>query len=288
MTRIILTGANGFIASVIRHYNSDRYEFINVTRKQIDFTKPETVTPYLMDQDFDVILHTAANAQTEFCANNPELSHAVNVESALKVAEAAQAKGAKFLFISTEQVFNGKTEAGPFTEEDEVNCVTNYGNQKIEVEQWLNANAKDYVILRLSSMFGMAMPGVKPSSNFLMRAWNAMRTKTPAKFTPNEQRGMTYVMHLAENFDKIIALPDGTYHVSSVNNRTTYELCRWIAEELGYPKEEIDQYILPDNERYADRFRDYRLNADKLKGYSIDFGTVEEDLDRCLKDFGWR
>ena len=40
--------------------------------------------------------------------------------------------------------------------------------------------------------------------------------------------------------------------------------------------------------RYADRFRDYRLNADKLKGYGIDFGTVEEDLDRCLKDFGWR
>ena len=39
MRRIILTGANGFIASAIRHYNSDRYEFINVTRKEIDFSK---------------------------------------------------------------------------------------------------------------------------------------------------------------------------------------------------------------------------------------------------------
>ena len=107
MTRIILTGANGFIASAIRQYNSDRYEFINVTRKQIDFTKPETVTPYLMDRDFDVILHTAANAQTEFCANNPELSHAVNVESAIKAAEAAQAKGAKFLFTIKHQMRYG-------------------------------------------------------------------------------------------------------------------------------------------------------------------------------------
>ena len=72
MRRIILTGANGFIASAIRHYNSDRYEFINVTRKEIDFSKPETVYPFLMEQDFDAILHTAANAQTEFCANYPE------------------------------------------------------------------------------------------------------------------------------------------------------------------------------------------------------------------------
>ena len=288
MRRIILTGANGFIASAIRHYNSDRFEFINVTRKEIDFSKPETVYPYLMEQDFDAIVHTAANAQTEFCANYPELSHAVNVESAIKAAEAAQAKNAKFLFISTEQVFNGKTEAGPFKEENPVCCVTNYGNQKIETEQWLNANAKDYIILRLSSMFGMAMPGIKPSSNFLMRTWNAFRTKTPAKFTPNEQRGMTYVMHVAENFEKILSLPDGTYHVSSVNNRSTYDLCRWVAKELGYSDEEINTYILPDTERYADRFRDYRLDASKLKSFGIDCGTVEEDLDRCLKDFGWR
>ena len=288
MRRIILTGANGFIASAIRHYNSDRYEFINVTRKEIDFSKPETVYPFLMEQDFDAILHTAANAQTEFCANYPELSHAVNVESAIKAAEAAQAKNAKFLFISTEQVFNGKTEPGPFKEEDAVSCVTNYGNQKIEVEQWLNANAKDYIILRLSSMFGMAMPGIKPSSNFLMRTWNAFRTHTPAKFTPNEQRGMTYVMHLAENFEKILSLPDGTYHVSSVNNRSTYDLCRWVAKELGYSDEEINTYILPDTDRYADRFRDYRLDSSKLKSFGIDCGTVEADLDRCLKDFGWR
>ncbi|MBQ9328505.1 MAG: sugar nucleotide-binding protein [Solobacterium sp.] len=288
MTKIALTGANGYLASVIRLYNQDRFEFINITRKEVDFSKPETVVPYLTSIDYDVLIHMAANATTEFCAQHPELSHKINTESAIETAKAASAKNAKFVFISTEQVFNGRSDEGPFTEEDEVNCVTDYGTQKIETENWLKENASNYIILRLSSMFGLPMPGVKPSANFLVRTDKALRTKTPTKFTPNEKRGMTYAMNLADRLSDILNLPDGIYHVTSKNDLTTYDLCRYIANELGYSREEIDQYILPDNERYADRFRDYRLDGSKLKRYGIDFGTMEDDLERCLREFGWK
>ena len=288
MKKIAITGANGFVASVIRLYNRDQYEFLPVTRKEIDLTRPETVYPYFMEQDFDVLIHTAANAVTEFCEKNPELARAINVESSFEAARAAGDKKAKFVFLSTEQVFNGRSDQGPFNEEDTPLCVTNYGNSKLEGEAFIRENLDDYLILRLSSMFGMAMPGIKPSANFLMRAWSACKTGTPTKFTPNEQRGMTYIMHLAENLGKILELPSGTYHVTSVNNRTTYELCRYCAKEIGFSEEEIDAYILPDHERYADRFRDYRLDGAKLRSFGLDFGTMEEDLDRCLRDFGYR
>ena len=68
----------------------------------------------------------------------------------------------------------------------------------------------------------------------------------------------------------------------------------WIAlaeseKELGLAitQEQIDACILPNHERYADRFRDYRLDTQKLKAHGIDFGTFEENVDACLKDFGW-
>ena len=32
MKRIVLTGANGYLANVIRLYNEDKYEFIRITR----------------------------------------------------------------------------------------------------------------------------------------------------------------------------------------------------------------------------------------------------------------
>ncbi len=288
MKKIAVTGANGFIASAVRLYNQDRYEFLPVTRKQIDFTDPKTVYPALREMDFDVLIHTAANAKTEFCAEYPELSHAVNVVSAEEAARAAKDAGAKFVFISTEQVFNGRSDSGPFTEEDEPLCVTNYGNQKLEAEKYIQNELEDYLILRLSSMFSLPMPGVKPSANFMVRTWDALRTETPAKFTPHEQRGMTYVMTLAEHLSELLALPSGIFHYSSVNNLTTYELCRYVAEEMGYPDTMIDQYILKDEERYADRFRDYRLSNEKLRSYGIDPGTMEQDVARCLKDFGWK
>ncbi|MBO7703575.1 MAG: sugar nucleotide-binding protein [Solobacterium sp.] len=288
MKRIAVTGANGFVASAIRLYNQDRFEFINITRKEIDLTNPETVYPVLSGMDFDVLVHTAANAVTEFCAANPELAHKINVDSTIEAAKAAKDKHARFVFLSTEQIYNGKTEPGPFKESDEPLCVTNYGNYKLEGEKFINENLEDYLILRLSTMFGMAMPCIKPSANFLTRTWTAMRTKTPTKFTPNEKRGMTYVRHLSDRFADLIELPSGTYHVASKNELTTYEVCQYCAKQLGFSDEEIARYILPDHERYADRFRDYRLDGSKLKEYGIDLGTMEEDVDRCLKDFGWR
>ena len=39
MKRIVLTGANGYLANVIRLYNEDKYEFIRITRNEIDFSK---------------------------------------------------------------------------------------------------------------------------------------------------------------------------------------------------------------------------------------------------------
>ena len=288
MKKIAVTGANGFIASAIRLYNQDRYEFLQITRSEIDFTRPEKVYPSLSAMDFDVLLHTAANAATEFCQQNPELSHAVNVESAVEAARAARDKGARFVFISTEQVFNGRSDSGPFTEEDEPLCVTNYGIQKLEAEKYIQEELRDYLILRLSSMFSLPMPGIRPSANFMVRTWDALKDHKPAAFTPNEQRGMTYVMFLADHLKEILALPSGIYHVSSVNNRTTYDLCRYVAEQMGYSAEEISRCILPDHERYADRFRDYRLSSAKLRSFGLDPGTVEEDVARCLKEFGWK
>ena len=287
MKRIVLTGANGYLANVIRLYNEDKYEFIRITRNEIDFSKPETVYPYLSGLKYDALIHTAANAATQFCADHPEIAHKINTESAIEAAKASQDQNARFLFFSTEQVFNGRSDQGPFREEDEVCCVTEYGKQKIEVENWLRENGKDYVILRLSYMFGLPFARVTPSANLLMRTWTAIRTETPASFTLNEQRGMTYAMNLADHLTELLALPKGIYHFSSRNDRNTYELCRYIAETLGYDEETINRFILPDRDRYADRFRDYRLDHSRLKAHGIDLGTVEEDLERCLKDFGW-
>lgn len=292
-TRVAITGANGYLASLVQRYNADKFEFIRVSRADVDYSKPAEVAKFFSDLDFDLLFHTAANATTADCENDPAGTHLVNCDSAIEIAKVCEERGRRMLFISTEQLFNGKSEPGPFDENVEPNCVTNYGLQKAEVDAWLQANSSDYVTLRLSWMFGMAMPGVKPSPGIVGNVLKAMRSNTPTKFTVNEKRGMTYAQHLADNFAKICELDSGTYHFAAANGSSaddgmsTYECAKLVARKLGYGEADIERLILPNPDRYADRFRDFRLDASRLEGCGIKLGTFEDNVDRCLADFGW-
>lgn len=292
-TRVAITGANGYLASLVQRYNADKFEFIRVSRADVDYSKPAEVAKFFSDLDFDLLFHTAANATTADCENDPAGTHLVNCDSAIEIAKVCEERGRRMLFISTEQLFNGKSEPGPFGEDVEPNCVTNYGLQKAEVDAWLQANSSDYVTLRLSWMFGMAMPGVKPSPGIVGNVLKAMRSNTPTKFTVNEKRGMTYAQHLADNFAKICELDSGTYHFAAANGSSaddgmsTYECAKLVARKLGYGEADIERLILPNPDRYADRFRDFRLDASRLEGCGIKLGTFEDNVDRCLADFGW-
>ena len=287
MRRIAVTGARGYLASLIRLYNADSFEFVPISREDVDYTKPEEVERFFGELDCDLVLHTAANATTADCENDPQGTGVVNRDSAIAVARACKAKGRRLLFISTEQVFNGRTDPAPFAETDEPCSVTNYGRQKAEVDAWLAANMDDFVTLRLSWMFGMALPGIKPSPGIVGNVLAALRTNTPTTFTANERRCLTYAQRLANQFAAICELPSGLYHFASENDLTTYEAACLVARRFGASDEQVDRLILPDTKRYANRFRDFRLDASKARAAGIALGTFAEDVDQCLSDFGW-
>ncbi|MFA1015504.1 SDR family oxidoreductase [Dubosiella newyorkensis] len=288
MKTILITGANGYLASYIYLLNKDKFHWIRMTRKDADLSDPESVKKFVESQDFDICFHTAANATTAVCEENPELAQKINVESTKAIVDVCKEKNAKLIFCSTEQVFNGKENHGPFSEEEQPKSVTVYGKNKIECENYILNTLDDAVILRYSWMMGLSFPGIKASPNLVANVMNAILRQTPTLFTVNEKRCLTYARHLAEQFALICELPGGIYHVASQNDRSTYESARFIAETIGASADEIESYIVPNYDRYADRFRDYRLNADKLSQYGIVFGTFEEDVLQILTDFNWR
>ncbi|MDO4467851.1 MAG: sugar nucleotide-binding protein [Bacillota bacterium] len=286
MKKILVTGANGYIASFVRKENP-QFEWILMTRKDADLSNPDSVEAFLNTQDFDICFHTAANATTAICEEQPELAHKINVESTQKIIEACQKKGARLIFCGTEQSFNGKVNHGPFVEEEPLEAVTVYGQNKMECEELIRNQLSDYVILRFSWMMGLSFDGVKASPNIIKNVMHALLTNTPTLFTVNEKRGMTYAKKLAKQFDKIVNLPTDIYHVSNYNQFTTYESAVYVAKQLNANEEQIQKLILPNHERYADRFRDYRLDTKKIESFGITFGTFEENVKEVLSDFGW-
>ena len=129
---------------------------------------------------------------------------------------------------------------------------------------------------------------IKASASIVKNVMNAVIKQEPTLFTCNEKRGMTYAKYFAQQFKAISNLPSDTYHVCCQNEFTTYQAACYIAKQLGCKQETIDQIILPNHKRYEDRFRDYRLDASKLAGYGITFGTFKENVDELLSDFNWK
>ncbi|NBK97261.1 MAG: NAD-dependent epimerase/dehydratase family protein [Erysipelotrichia bacterium] len=287
MLKIAITGANGYIASLIQKMNQNKFTFIPLTRKELSLDDPAKVKAFFETLDFDVVLHTAADATTAHCEEQPELTHKINTESSIAIADVCKARNKRLIFFGSEQSFNGKTTSGPFKEEDELVAVTNYGKQKAEADIYIQEHLTDYIILRLSWMMGMAEPKVKISPNIIKNVMNALFNEKPTLFTVNEVRGMTYAKHLAMQFDKIIQLESGVYHFSNVNTLNTYESAKLVAHKLGVSEERIAKYILANHERYADRFRDYRLDNHKIVSQGIKLQTFEENVEECLKDYGW-
>ena len=62
MRRILITGANGYLASLAQLYNAGRYEFLRVSHSDVDFRDPSGVEDFVRAADFDVCLHMAADA----------------------------------------------------------------------------------------------------------------------------------------------------------------------------------------------------------------------------------
>lgn len=288
MKTILVTGANGYLASYIYKKNHHAFRWIRMTRKNADLTDPDSVAAFLETQSFDICFHTAANATTKWCNEHPDLAHKINVESTQKIIEACKKKSAQLIFSSSEQCFNGKTDRGPFTEEEPLESVTIYGQNKAECEALIRQQLHNAIILRYSWQMGLSFDGVKASPTIIGNVMNALIHQEPTAFTCNEKRCMTYAKHLVEQFKPITDLTPGTYHVAAENDMTTYESAVYVAQRLGAKPEAIEHYILPDTNRYADRFRDYRLDNTKLAAHGITFGTFKENVDEVLQDFGWR
>ena len=103
----------------------------------------------------DCILHLAAISNDPSAELHPELTDEINFKTTVVLAQAAKARGIRFVFSSSCSVY-GEAD-GHLTEESAVNPLTVYAVSKVKSEQELTALADGRwrpVILRNGTLFG--------------------------------------------------------------------------------------------------------------------------------------
>ena len=258
--KILLTGARGFVGSRI----ADAMDVVPapslraMTEDQIRAFAEETAP--------DVIIHTAAISDIGDCARDPEGSHRANVEIPLALVRT----GVKTVLLSTDQVYSGRADEGPYAED--VTAPANlYAEHKLEMERRALEMNPDTVILRAAWMYDMPKFGVRNRRNFLV---NMLRERELA-FSSTQYRGLSYVREAAHHMCEAIGLPGGVYNYGSENSLTMLETARWLADALG----------LEVKLRDAGPRHNLWMDGAKLRAQGIVFRDTVGGLRQCIEDY---
>ena len=117
-TKILITGGSGFLGSRLAYYYRERFDLLLPSHSELNISREEAVKAYMEEHRPEVVIHCAAWSNTWYCEQHPEESHRVNVQGTVRIAKACKQIGAKLIFMSSDQVYNGTPMPGPLKEED--------------------------------------------------------------------------------------------------------------------------------------------------------------------------
>ena len=278
---ILITGSSGFLGSRLAVYLAKRYDLLLPTHSELNVSREDTVLAYMEEHRPKVVIHCAALSNTWYCEQHPEESHRVNVQGTVKMAKACKRIGAKFIFMSSDQVYNGTIASGPLREDCLLQPVNVYGRHKLEAEQRALLNLHESVGLRLTWMYDMPDSKMKLNSNILVNLQKASREGSVINVATHEYRGVTDVWEVVGNIEKALDLPGGIYNFGSGNSLDSYSLFVETARLMGLGS--AKDWIIPDYSRFCEQTRNLSMDCSLIGKYGIYFNDSIRGLEMAMK-----
>ncbi len=205
---IFLTGASGLVGSAFARAAARRGHRVIGTvgsfagqieglaqKRTLDLGDEMAVTAAVLDAFPHAIVNCAAISVPEQCDAHPALAQTLNVALPATLARLAHHVSARFVHLSSEQVFDG-TRAAPYSAGDPVSPINLYGRQKLESERAVQAAAAEFAVtIRAPLLMGNSAAGQRSNHERLFADWAAGRT--PRLFT-DEFRQTCTAENLAE------------------------------------------------------------------------------------------
>lgn len=238
MSRWLVTGATGLLgANAMTTWGLDA---VGVARR----IPRSPVTGELLGRDISIaaerdglvervqpaaVLHAAAISTIEGCEADPAAAHELNVVASVDLAGQAHRSGARFVFISTDAVFDG--QRGQYSEGDSPSPQSEYGRTKAEAEQRVLEANPDALVARVN-FYGWSPSGTRSLAEFFW-ARLAAGQETPG-FT-DVHVSTTYVGDLITAIDDLVRVQaSGIFHVVSPGAVSKFSFGRMLAEEFGF------------------------------------------------------
>jgi dTDP-4-dehydrorhamnose reductase len=226
--KILVTGAGGQLGQeLVRLPAQPGLGIIGFGRDELDVTDPEQCRNVIRSCNPDAVIHCAAYTKVDQAESEPDEAYRVNAEGARNAALAAELVGAKFVYISTDYVFDGKAKV-PYRESDRPNPQSVYGKSKLAGEQFTKSLSSRYFIVRTSWVYGMY------GSNFVKTMLKLAGERDSLKVVDDQIGSPTYTLDLAQFLLELVTTDHyGVFHASNTGVCSWYEFAKAIFEERG-------------------------------------------------------
>jgi len=270
---ILLTGGNGQLGTELRHLLDEKgLKYVSTDAQEMDITDEQATLAFIQELKPTVIYHCAAYTAVDKAEDEgKELDEKINVNGTENVAKAAKAVGAKFVYISTDYVFDGTKKEGVYKETDKPNPQNEYGRTKLLGEQAVKDLLDEYFIIRTSWVFG------KYGHNFVYTMKRLAQTHPRLTVVDDQYGRPTWTRTLAEFMVYIIEnnADYGIYHLSNDNSCSWYEFAKEILKETDVEVAPVTSAEYPQK---AKRPQYSVLDLTKAKNTGFVIPTWEEAL----------
>ncbi len=239
MKRLFVTGAGGFLGWHVCRLASAAWDVFGICRRDLwQSTAGETIAVDLTDFDRldsvmctlcpDAVIHTAAEADPNFCERHPERTRPINVEVPVHLARYCARRSIPLLFTSSDLVFDGT--CAPYGETDPPAPVNIYGRQKAQAEKAVLDTWPGALVCRMPLMFGWSGSESRAFDQVLIRS---IRKNRPVSLFVDEFRTPVDAQSAAAGLLHLLGRASGILHLGGRERISRHEMGVRIAAMMG-------------------------------------------------------
>ena len=164
--KIMITGGRGMLGRQITDDFKSEHTIYIADIDDTDITDLDRFHKFTKEINPDIIIHAAAYTRVDGAETESDFAYKLNALGSKNVAVVAEAVKAKIIYISTDYVFDG-VSSKPYNEYDTPNPTSVYGKSKYAGEVFVKENSSDYLITRISWLYGLGGPSFLHTMNRL-------------------------------------------------------------------------------------------------------------------------
>lgn len=271
---ILVFGKSGQVGAELKRCN----KVFALERKDVDLENPIACSQIIYKEKPYAVINAAAYTAVDQAEIDESKATVINADAPLAMAEACAKINIPFVHISTDYVFNDKTEKS-LKPQNKTNPVNIYGKTKLEGEKRIRATGVNHAIIRTSWIFSTH------GSNFVKSMIHLSKNRDNLSIVSDQIGGPTPAksvalacLSISEQL-QIDPSKSGTYHLSGYPNVSWFEFAKMVFANSD-TKMKITPILTKNYKTLAKRSLNSRLDCSKT--FDV-FGILQPDWQSELK-----